>query len=893
MRTLSATLQGAQEGVNIPALVKIVLTKAGEDTQTFEEDRILSVKFSQESFSQKATVVLDNSDNALDDIDLQAFQGVISLGATTSEGAEYSAQPYLWAISQTFNSAQDHLTCSLELIGIPDRMALDHADAAYEPTDSDTDTVKTLIREICGDTGVTMLACFNHCPQFDITFDSEDSLIDSYQPKSTFRVRIGDDRLSKIKELLEKTGCQFRAEDDGEIHIFTPTKTGTTYNSSYTLAEGGHSFFAKSYRSRLVIPNKVTVKSWDDDSPSYTGSSTSAASYANMPIEETRQMTLASNAQAAAIAAAYIGNYELWCSAGSFTAPINVGLEVMDYINVVDSRGDDNRTGNVGRVAFYYDAPTDRKDSRWEMVVSFGDWTTVASKLASLGITGTELQSYFTRLGVGDLYAENITADQLNVVGINASGEIRLFYAEGDLDDIADGEDWGKVALTSITAGRIWLGAGTAVPEGDAWYVESGVIIDSGEGIKLFGDQISLRTYPTYADADADTNRQCYVGADGKIYAGAGAVYLDSDGISLKGDAGAAAEMLKIYDSTPTLKGEIYYTTASGLIIQTLNSADLYFFSVSDITLKATHGISMRAGGTTPTTATDNDTRIEADADIFIDAANDLNIEATADILIKATDGFSLRAGGTAPTTPGDGDIHIDGGDLVRIRAGVDETGNLALSAGVASSHTGTVLITAYYSGSADFSRITVDGGGDIDLYSYDDIFLDPQGTGTWVYPGSSANTNLGSNSVYYDEVNCLELDLTHSPTPMIDDPLEAVRGMKKHKKIITLETVKNEGLGRRIRKQVQEGNGRIEIDWSDKSTFPPQILNFPVMEDYDEAERVYQKLRTRATQRGKNPDDVIKPEPMVTTSVSSHLWLLTEAIQQLADRVEELEGSK
>ncbi len=697
MRSLSATLTSKQQDFNFIPVINITFSKSGEDNVVIDETKILSIKYIQEAFSQKATVVCDNSDNYFDSLDFQAWQAVIAMGVNTSEGEETSNQPPIWVISQTFDSAPDHLTCSLELIGIPDRMALDHADVAYEPDDTDTDTVKTLIREIAGDSGVTMLACFNHTPTFDITFDTEDSLIDSYQPKSTFRVRIGDDRLAKIKELLEKTGCQFRAEDDGEIHIFVPTKTGTTYNSSYTLAEGGHTFFAKAYRNRLVIPNKVTIKSWDDDSPSYSGSATSATSYANMPIEETRQMTLASNAQGAAIAAAYIGNYELWSSAGSFSAPINVGLEVMDYISVVDARNGDSRTGNVGRVTFYYDAPTDRKDSRWSITVSYGDWTTVASKLAALGITGTELQNYFTRLYVKDLYAENITADQLNVVGINVAGEIILSQAEGDLDDIDDGSTYEKVKATSISAGNILVNSLTSF--NGQWYDVSGVEIDATHGINIYGTANALTTRATKAGTI-----QCYVGADGKIYAGAGAVYLDSGGISLKGEAGATAEMLKFYDATPTLKGEIYYSSGTtSLTIQTLNSADIYLTSVSDITLKATHGITIAAKSSV-TTATDNDVRIEADADIYIDASALILMTAGTTFDLNAVGDLTIRAGFN--TASGDGDLILYAG-----RFNDDEGGD--------------ILIVAYQSDSPSLGGIYLDAQGIINIFADSKITID------------------------------------------------------------------------------------------------------------------------------------------------------------------------
>ena len=417
MRTLSDSLSAEQKKDSISALAKIVLT-LGEDSYTYEEDRILSIKFPQEPYTQKTEVVLDNSDDALTDIDLQAFKAVISIGATTSEGAEYSAFPPLWVISQTFSSSPGLLQCRLELIGVFDRMNLDSADEDYEPDDDDTMTCKDLLDAIAGDTtrGITFMAAYNQCQAYTIDYDSEDDIIDSHMPKSRFRVYVGSNRLAKFKEVLEKTGCHARIENDGHIHIRVPTRTGTTYNYEYFLdVAGEHTFFAKSYRSRLIIPNKITVKSFDDDDPSYSGSATSAASYALMPVEKTIRMTLASDAEAALVAAAIIARYEMWCDAGVVEVPLNVGQEVLDYIKVTDSRNGDTRTGNIGRLVLNYKSPSAYKTGQWSMTIAFGNWTTAEGILNRLGTSGTELAQYFERLMVKDLYADNIEGHQLRL----------------------------------------------------------------------------------------------------------------------------------------------------------------------------------------------------------------------------------------------------------------------------------------------------------------------------------------------------------------------------------------------------------------------------------------------------------------------------------------------
>ncbi|GAJ09391.1 unnamed protein product, partial [marine sediment metagenome] len=65
-------------------------------------------------------------------------------------------------------------------------------------------------------------------------------------------------------------------------------------------------------------------------------------------------------------------------------------------------------------------------------------------------------------------------------------------------------------------------------------------------GINIYGKNNALTTRATKTGTI-----QCYVGADGKLYAGAGAVILDRTGIHIRG------EFLKVYDSGGTRRGTI------------------------------------------------------------------------------------------------------------------------------------------------------------------------------------------------------------------------------------------------------------------------------------------------------------------------------------------------
>jgi len=297
-------------------------------------------------------------------------------------------------------------------------MAFDRASANYIPTSADTKTVKTLLREIAGDTGVTHLATFNHCAAYDMVFDIEDSLIDVFTPKDGFRILYNGSRLNAFKQLLTYTKCVARIEDDGKIHIFQPTTsftapatpttwtaiTGyqlgdtvvpttpngweyvctnagashptveptwptiagvtvvdntviwtTSYDYEYELAVSGeHTFFSKTLRKRLVTPNYIVVSSHPDYGDGYTGFTEDTDSSDSLEIREFHWVRAASNAQCVLIAAALLSHYQLEGQQGSATVPMNIGQEVHDAVRVTDSRENDSRVGNISYLWEHY-----------------------------------------------------------------------------------------------------------------------------------------------------------------------------------------------------------------------------------------------------------------------------------------------------------------------------------------------------------------------------------------------------------------------------------------------------------------------------------------------------------------------------------------------------------
>lgn len=150
-----------------------------------------------------------------------------------------------------------------------------------------------------------------------------------------------------------------------------------------------------------------------------------------------------------------------------------------------------------------------------------------------------------------DSVIDGTTYSRVLTTSISA-GKILLSQADGTLDNITEGITYGKLLLTDLSAGHVNLYSGT-VKTGE-WYDVSGVEIDATHGINIYGVDNALTTRATKTGTI-----QCYVGADGKIYAGAGNIVLDATGVLIIGysafnfenPVGTSIGALGAYQGTP------------------------------------------------------------------------------------------------------------------------------------------------------------------------------------------------------------------------------------------------------------------------------------------------------------------------------------------------------
>lgn len=404
-------MQSAQIKAEQP-IYKLTLTKAAATTYTYllpdEACRLLPFRHTESPYSHRATALLDNGDGALTSIDFRGYTAVLSYGAVTTTGNEYSATAPLLCTAQQLVDNWGRLTCELTLIGIPDLMDMDEASESYVPEKTDPKTVKTILRQIAGDTGETILTCFSHCTLYNVSFDSEDSLIDTYRPGNSFRIMEGGSRLEAWRRALRVTGCVSRIQNDGKIHVFAPTVSGTSYDASYSLSAGAHVFFSKAYRSRIPDPAYVSVKNIIGETE-YSGYAEDTDVAAADRRRRFYREKVISTAQANAIAAAILQNAQLDAEQGSGSVPMDCGAEVYDYVNIVDSHEGDDRTGNIGQLQRYFAPRTFNMDFQFggvEARMPLPIAGTPTPQTPSSKTTSPDYSSNFTSLykAINDLY---------------------------------------------------------------------------------------------------------------------------------------------------------------------------------------------------------------------------------------------------------------------------------------------------------------------------------------------------------------------------------------------------------------------------------------------------------------------------------------------------------
>lgn len=437
MRDISQNLLRGQRGRTILGknlLIRTVFTYGG-NTYTYTTTKIKRLQDTEQAFSHKAQVLLEDTDKVLHGLDLEGYKAVLSYGLVTRAGEEWVDTAPLWVVGQNRDSYRDRLEVNFELEGIFDRMAKQKANQVIRYREPFSLTVKDLLTAVADAT----LSPFADYPAYTITFDSgydDDGLIDTFMPGDSFSVNKGDTRLAKFKELLRYTSAVARIEADEQIHIFTPTTSGTTYSNEYSLAQGRdfHNFFNKRFRRRVVSPNYITFKTDPSDLDNiYTGFAKDASAdldessggNGSMLETETHYARATSNDQCTSLAVALLSKLQMQAERGSAVLPfVHLGQETYDYVNIIDARAGDNRAGNVGSMVKFY------QPGQFNMTLGFGR--------VPLGVVALQGLAVETGAGEAGLTAQNL----IPLIDQAYSYIEQLIDIVGDKVDINDFNQW-------------------------------------------------------------------------------------------------------------------------------------------------------------------------------------------------------------------------------------------------------------------------------------------------------------------------------------------------------------------------------------------------------------------------------------------------------------------
>ena len=402
MRSLTASEESTQKSSSIVPRYKAQIVLGGTDN-TYEQDIILHIDHVERytPHSHRATIVINNYDNALGTTDFRGFKVTLSFGMETSNGDEYSTVAPMWILDQEIVSEPGNITHTFFCGGLPDLLAQDHAAYEYNQEKDNTLTVKDLLTAVV--TASSSLP-FLHTVAYTATFDSEDQLMDTFVPLDAFSIPLNRSRMDVIDDLLVFTKSVMRVEDDGEVHFLVPKSEGLPWKASTayevndyvkpsdsslflnwafqcttagtsgtseptfpgadgnTVGDGTVTWTTRAFDytyevlsgtaglhemhkwvdvRKVNMPNYISVRNHpDDDLPHFFGfkEDTDVTDLTDMEKRFHYLLPVTSLEQANRIAEAYLEQAKRDAQTGRIQVPMNIGQEVHDYIQASDHR---------------------------------------------------------------------------------------------------------------------------------------------------------------------------------------------------------------------------------------------------------------------------------------------------------------------------------------------------------------------------------------------------------------------------------------------------------------------------------------------------------------------------------------------------------------------------
>ena len=283
-------------------------------------------------------------------VDLRCYRVDISWGAEIAGSPDVSQQAPLFVKDHWIVDMPGEVALQMELFDafqLLQMLPVMNASPAEAPSAwAGNKTILEIFTELLTGTGIA------------ITLDSSDGIIDSASRKPYYETHVGTRILTVFFELLALTNCYCRMESDG-MHV---GKLDETSANKYTfdISTPGHQWHTDTVEDELVVPNRiifVDVTPRDaigDDagaSASYEGFATDDnsitlmqrinagdGSFTGYVTRVYEDENLDSDAWATQWAEATQAAHQRATSRGIVTAPMECGIELWDYVEVVTSR---------------------------------------------------------------------------------------------------------------------------------------------------------------------------------------------------------------------------------------------------------------------------------------------------------------------------------------------------------------------------------------------------------------------------------------------------------------------------------------------------------------------------------------------------------------------------
>ena len=346
MRSIHADLKTAQESLSATPYIYISINSVNYGTA----GRLISYEWIEEPYRDRAIIVLDNHDRALDPdtLDLRGYALSIGNGYNTASGNRYCGDgagtdgtPTLWVKSQHCVSMEGKAVCILMCEGMWAKLReiryLAVGSAPYFDTPyGGTQTIKEIIALALTEATMTLNATYG-----------DDSIVHTLKPFFTINDPPFESLASLIYRLILMTKTYMRPEASLVFKIIYPQDSDSVDETYYS--DKAPYFKEYTEKLNLLIPNDIKVYWGQSDDGTWSASNIanpgSAVDQASIDAYTTvRHCFLApgltSQAEANLRAAALLQRFKAEILSGRLVLPYHdCSVELYDRVEIDDKRG--------------------------------------------------------------------------------------------------------------------------------------------------------------------------------------------------------------------------------------------------------------------------------------------------------------------------------------------------------------------------------------------------------------------------------------------------------------------------------------------------------------------------------------------------------------------------